>query len=137
MTNPDSDFIARCKQGDSAAAEELVDLYWNRVYGFAYRLTHNKSDAEDIAQETFLRAFRNLPRYKPDGAFKAWLFSIETNLFLDQQKSAQARDVPTGPLPQFAQNSPSPACRVTRVARAGRKNRVTVQIFCIGRKDSV
>jgi RNA polymerase sigma-70 factor (ECF subfamily) len=71
----------------------LVELYWDRVYAFAYRLTLNRNDAEDIAQETFLRAFTKLNEYTPDGQFKAWLLTITTNLFLDLKKSPRAREV--------------------------------------------
>lgn len=95
MTPPpnDDELVDAYLQGDASAAEALVEAYWDRIYSYAYRLTLGKSDAEDIAQETFLRAFRNISNYKPEGQFKAWLLRIATNLVLDLRKSPRARDV--------------------------------------------
>ena len=84
-----------------------MDLYWERVFAYAYRLTYNKIDAEDITQETFLRAFRNLAKYTPDAPFKSWLLRIATNLFLDYKKSAQNRDVISGEMSQYMRTAPS------------------------------
>ena len=72
---------------------ELVDRYWDRVYAFAFRLTSNQADAEDIAQEVFLRAFTRLEEFEPGGQFKAWLLRIATNFFLDEKKAAKSREV--------------------------------------------
>jgi RNA polymerase sigma-70 factor, ECF subfamily len=85
--------IRACQQGDSVAAGKLVDVYWERVFAYAYRLTQRRNDAEDLAQETFLHALRSLSSYQPDGRFRSWLLRIATNLFLDQRKSSRARDV--------------------------------------------
>lgn len=67
--------------------------FWDRVFGYAFRLARNRNDAEDIAQETFLRAFRSLSSYEPEGLFKAWLLRIATNIFLDQRRAAKAQEV--------------------------------------------
>jgi RNA polymerase sigma-70 factor (ECF subfamily) len=85
--------VQAARRGDPTATGDLADRHWDRVFAFAYRLAANQTDAEDITQETFLRAFRNLRTYRPDGQFRAWLLRIATNLFLDLRKSAQARDV--------------------------------------------
>lgn len=93
---PKEDQLVRsCQRGDAAAAEALVDRFWNRVFAFSFRLTANASDAEDLTQETFLRALRTLDSYRPDGQFKAWLFRIATNLFLDDKKASRTRSVIT------------------------------------------
>jgi len=88
--------IRECQRGQAEAGVELVDRYWKRVFAFAYRLTLNRADAEDIAQETFLRAFSKLSEFNPEGQFKAWLLRIATNLFLDTQKSPRQKDVSKG-----------------------------------------
>lgn len=62
--------------------EQVVRDHGLRVYRLAYRLTGNPHDAEDLAQETFVRVFRSLSRYEP-GTFEGWLHRITTNLFLD------------------------------------------------------
>ncbi|MCZ7647703.1 MAG: sigma-70 family RNA polymerase sigma factor [Planctomycetota bacterium] len=89
----EDDLVRRYLEGDSASAEALVEAYWDRVYAYAYRLTLNAADAEDITQETFLRAFRGIDSYSPEGQFKAWLLRIATNLVLDLRKSPKAREV--------------------------------------------
>lgn len=62
--------------------DELVREHADRVYRLAYRLSGNQHDAEDLTQETFIRVFRSLSKYKP-GTFEGWLHRITTNLFLD------------------------------------------------------
>lgn len=61
---------------------EIVEDYGPQVYRLAYRLTGNQHDAEDLTQETFIRVFNSLDKYKP-GLFDGWLHRITTNIFLD------------------------------------------------------
>jgi RNA polymerase sigma-70 factor, ECF subfamily len=68
-------------------------LHWEGVFAYVYRLTRRQSDAEDLAQETFLHALQGLAQYRPDGRLRSWLLRIATNLFLDQKKAARAKDV--------------------------------------------
>ena len=69
-------------QGIEHSWDAIVREHADRVYRHAYRLAGNKSDAEDLTQETFVRVFRSLDRYTP-GTFEGWLHRITTNLFLD------------------------------------------------------
>ncbi|MCF4006906.1 RNA polymerase sigma factor SigE [Corynebacterium uropygiale] len=69
-------------EGDMPSWAELVEEHAESVYRLAYRLSGNPHDAEDLTQETFMRVFRSLQKYRP-GAFKAWIHRITTNLFLD------------------------------------------------------
>jgi RNA polymerase sigma-70 factor (ECF subfamily) len=62
--------------------EEVADRYGDRIYTFAYRLTGNAEEAADLAQDVFVRVYRNLHRYEP-GTFDGWLYRITKNLFLD------------------------------------------------------
>jgi RNA polymerase sigma-70 factor (ECF subfamily) len=68
--------------------EQIAESHYPRVLRHAYRLTGNRSDAEDLAQETFIRVFRSLETYDPTGNFEAWLHRITTNLFLDSRRRA-------------------------------------------------
>lgn len=68
--------------------EDLVDQHFDRVFRLAYRLTGNRHDAEDLAQEAFVRAFRGLDSFTP-GTLEGWLHRITTNLFLDQARRRQ------------------------------------------------
>ena len=82
--------IERCKQGDLGAFNELIKRYEKQVYNFAYRLTKNYDDANDIAQEAFLRVFNAIGSFRGDATFSTWLFRITTNAFLDDRKRAKA-----------------------------------------------
>lgn len=95
LTKTEDDYVRASQNGDESAGAYLVDLHWSRVHAFAYRLCMNSADAEDITQETFLRALKGIHAYKPDGQFKSWLFRIATNLYLDQKKALRNRDVVT------------------------------------------
>ncbi|HEY2044003.1 MAG TPA: RNA polymerase sigma factor SigE [Jatrophihabitans sp.] len=68
--------------------DEIVRTHADRVYRLAYRLSGNRSDAEDLTQETFVRVFRSLADYTP-GTFEGWLHRITTNLFLDMVRRRQ------------------------------------------------
>ena len=82
--------IERCKRGDLAAFNELVKKYEKQVYNFSYRLTGNYDDANDIAQEAFLRVYNAIGSFRGDASFSTWLFRITTNVFLDERKRARA-----------------------------------------------
>ena len=76
-------------EGDMPTWSQLVEEHGDSVYRLAFRLTGNPHDAEDLTQETFMRVFRSLKRYKP-GTFQGWLHRITTNLFLDMVRHRQA-----------------------------------------------
>ena len=75
--------------GDMPTWAELVEEHGDSVYRLAFRLTGNPHDAEDLTQETFMRVFRSLKKYKA-GTFEGWLHRITTNLFLDMVRHRQA-----------------------------------------------
>ena len=64
------------------------------LYGAALRMTANRQDAEDLVQETYLKAVRNLHRYRDDGSCKAWLFRILTNTYIDSYRKARRSPMP-------------------------------------------
>ena len=69
----------RCRSGDSGAFDELVARYQLRLYRFAFRLLRDRSEAEDAVQEAFVRAYRALSSYRPDGYFSSWIYRITLN----------------------------------------------------------
>ena len=79
----DQDLIKQYLKGDKKALETLISRYLNQVYGFIFYLTKNSQDAEDIAQETFVKVWKNLKKYKPEKNFKTWLLTIAKNTALD------------------------------------------------------
>lgn len=82
--------IERCKQGDLSAFDDLVRMYEKQVYNFAYRLTGNYDDANDIANEAFIKVFNAIETFRGDANFSTWLFRIITNLYLDERKRSKA-----------------------------------------------
>lgn len=86
----ESALIQRCKQGDLSAFDDLVRMYEKQVYNFAYRMTGNYDDANDIASEAFVKVFQAIESFRGDANFSTWLFRIVTNLFLDHRKRSKA-----------------------------------------------
>jgi RNA polymerase sigma-70 factor (ECF subfamily) len=81
-------------QNDPADFESYVRRYYKRVYNVAYRMTGNGNDAEDLVQETFLRAYRSFASYNPDLPFQNWLYRIMSNLHIDRfRKRSKLRTV--------------------------------------------
>lgn len=72
--------IRQAQQGDPVAFEALVQTHAQFVYNLALRLLKNSQEAEDLAQETFIRVWQALPRYRADSQFTTWLYRIVTNL---------------------------------------------------------
>ncbi|HBL15667.1 MAG TPA: hypothetical protein DD417_02595 [Elusimicrobia bacterium] len=79
----DRSLVRRCLAGEDAAFELTLDLYRDRVFSLLCRLAQNPADAEDLAQETFLKAFRNLSQYDPSRPLLSWLFAIAHNTAMD------------------------------------------------------
>lgn len=83
QSTDDRQLITAARAGDEGALAELVRRYLPLIYRFAYRITGNAQDAQDVAQVTFVKAWRNLRRYRTDASFKAWLFAIARNTAFD------------------------------------------------------
>jgi RNA polymerase sigma-70 factor (ECF subfamily) len=75
--------LARCQAGEASAFEELVKKYEKKVYWISYNLVGNADDAEDLAQEAFIRVFRSLDRFNLQYNFYTWLYRIVVNLSID------------------------------------------------------
>ena len=72
--------MARLRDGDDLALNALMDRWEQPVIGFATRYTNNRSDALELAQETFVRIYENRKRYRAKGKFSTWMFAIAANL---------------------------------------------------------
>ena len=76
--------VRRCRHGDAAAWEELVQTYNRRIYNLCYRFTGSAVDAEDLTQEVFIKIYRSLEQYETGkGAFLPWLTTLTRNLLVD------------------------------------------------------
>jgi RNA polymerase sigma-70 factor (ECF subfamily) len=83
--------LARARQGDSEAFRELVERHSRSVFRLAYRMTGNEQDAEDVVQESFLRAYKQLGRFESRANFGTWLYRIVSNCSVDLMRARQAR----------------------------------------------
>src|SRR5215468_5152406 len=89
--------LARARRGDSEAFRELVERHSRSVFRLAYRMTGNEHDAEDVVQDSFLRAYKQLGRFESRANFGTWLYRITANCAVDLMRSRQARhDVSRG-----------------------------------------
>jgi RNA polymerase sigma-70 factor (ECF subfamily) len=83
--------LARARQGDSDAFRALVEQHSHAVFRLAYRMTGNEQDAEDVVQESFLRAYRHLGRFEARANFATWLYRIVANCAVDLMRVRQSR----------------------------------------------
>ena len=84
---PDAQLVHDCLQGEGSAWEELVRRHARRVFNICYRFTGNRTEAEDMSQEVFLRIYKTLPSYRPTyRAFPTWLTSVTRNLLVDHYR---------------------------------------------------
>src|SRR5207302_10534862 len=83
--------LARARQGDSEAFRALVERHSRSVFRLAFRMTGNEQDAEDVVQESFLRAYKQLGRFESRANFGTWLDRIVANWSVDMMRMKQER----------------------------------------------
>jgi RNA polymerase sigma-70 factor (ECF subfamily) len=86
--------IRAAQAGDRAAFASLVERYWDRLYRWLYHLTRDRHAAEDLAQESFLKALAGLSKFRAGTNFNAWLFRIAHNTFANHHRSAARQREP-------------------------------------------
>jgi RNA polymerase sigma-70 factor, ECF subfamily len=98
----DAALIERCRAGDVAAFEPLVEKYRQRVWRLAYNTLRDREEAWDVAQEAFIRAYQALPSFRGQSAFYTWLYRIVMNVATDRARSrgAQGRAFGTERVPE-------------------------------------
>ena len=112
--------IERCRAGDIAAFEPLVEKYRQRVWRLAFQVLRDREEAWDCAQDTFVRAFQSLASFRGQSAFYTWLFRIAMNGATDRlrARSAQARAFGNQPVPaeEWERTAPDPGARPDQAA---------------------
>ena len=83
LREDDREAIEACRQGEREAFDRLVERYQRDIYRLCYRYVNNHQDANDMAQEAFLKAYRALSRFRGDSAFSTWLYRIAVNTCLN------------------------------------------------------
>ncbi|WP_202081283.1 RNA polymerase sigma factor SigW [Caldalkalibacillus salinus] len=83
MDRTERKLIKKASAGSRTAFRAIVERYKNKIYHLAYRMLGNHTEAEDVAQETFIRVYTKLDRYNDDHKFSTWIYRIATNLCID------------------------------------------------------
>jgi RNA polymerase sigma-70 factor, ECF subfamily len=86
-TGEESEWISAAQRGDRSAFARLVEAYWDRLYRWLYHLTRDRHRAEDLTQETFLKALAAVGSFRPGSNFRAWLFRIGHNNFVNLKRA--------------------------------------------------
>jgi RNA polymerase sigma-70 factor (ECF subfamily) len=124
LRDPDIRLMLRVRDDETGAFEELVGQYQHRLVAVMHHLVGNPEEAEDLAQEVFLRIYRARKRYRPRSKFSTWLFTIANNLALNALRARQRKPVvplragDSGPL------GPRPAEQMVPDQRSGPVQRV-------------
>ena len=109
LRDPDIRIMLRVRADEAGAFEELVSRYQHRLVGIMHHIVGNAEEAEDLAQEVFLRVYRARKKYRPRSKFSTWLFTIANNLALNLLRSRQRKPAvplcvrdsgPLGPRPE-------------------------------------
>ena len=122
----DRQAIAACQQGEREAFDRLVERYQRDVYRLCYRYVNNHQDANDMAQDVFLKAYRAIGRFRGDSSFSTWLYRIAVNTCLNFRA---ARRVPQDELSdQIADRGASAAERLHEAERSAEVRRAVSRL---------
>lgn len=121
MNQQEQVWVQEAIRGDQQAFSKLVEAYQRPVYNLTYRMLGNPQEAEDAAQETFLRAYSKLNQYNPDRKFSTWVFSIANNHCIDRLRKRRATfvSIDDNPVLQNLEgDTPMPEREATRSEQA-------------------
>ncbi len=87
----DQDLVQLCQKGDADAFDQLVGRYRTRVFGMIYNMVHNEQDAWDLAQDSFLKAWKSIARFRGQSSFYTWMYRIVMNVTIDWLRKKQVK----------------------------------------------
>src|SRR6266478_611131 len=87
----DVDLVKRCQAGETEAFDELVTRYRTRVFGMIYNMVHSEQDAWDLAQDSFLKAWKSIGRFRGQSSFYTWIYRIIMNVTIDWLRKKQVK----------------------------------------------
>jgi RNA polymerase sigma-70 factor (ECF subfamily) len=109
LRDREDEFIANARAGDDQAFQEVVNAFQGPVFNLCFRMLGNAQEAEDAAQETFLKAYRNMKRYDPNRKFLNWILSIASNHCIDRLRRRRLQLISLDELlPRFENPAPNP-----------------------------
>lgn len=108
-SNDDSDLIERFKKGDRSAFEAILLRYQDRIYTLCRYMLKNREDAQDAAQDAFLKGYRGLKGFRPESSLYTWMYRIAVTTCLDYRKKSRREVFRSEPLTEdLPSNGPSP-----------------------------
>jgi len=114
LRDPDIRLMLRVRDDEPGAFEELVEQYQHRLVAVMHHLVGNAEEAEDLAQEVFLRVYRSRHKYRPRAKFSTWLFTIANNLALNHLRSRSRKPVVRLAIHESGPLGPRPAEQLAR-----------------------
>jgi len=87
----DADLVLRVQRGETSAYRFLVERYQRRLFAVLYGMLHNREDAREVAQDSFVKAYNHLDRFRFDSSFYTWLYRIAVNLAIDLKRRHSSR----------------------------------------------
>ncbi|MEP6937409.1 MAG: sigma-70 family RNA polymerase sigma factor [Chthoniobacterales bacterium] len=91
----DLELVKQAQSGKTDAFDELVGRYQTRVFGMIYNMVHNEQDAWDLAQDSFLKAWKSIPRFRGQSSFYTWIYRIVMNVSIDWLRKKQIKGTGT------------------------------------------
>ncbi|MDQ2824948.1 MAG: sigma-70 family RNA polymerase sigma factor [Verrucomicrobiota bacterium] len=85
------DLVKRCQAGETEAFDELVTRYRTRIFGMIYNMVHNEQDAWDLAQDSFVKAWKSIKRFQGKSSFYTWIYRIVMNVTIDWLRKKQIK----------------------------------------------
>ena len=104
----ETDWIIAAQKGDRASYARVVNAYWERLYRWLFRMTHDRHKAEDLTQETFLKALAAIGSFRAGSNFRAWLFRIAHNNFVNLKRGEKRATQSLPDEPMQADGAPGP-----------------------------
>ncbi|MFN2507695.1 MAG: RNA polymerase sigma factor [Chthoniobacterales bacterium] len=92
---PDVDLVQQCQAGETEAFDQLVGRYRTRVFGMIYNMVHSEQDAWDLAQESFVKAWKSIGRFRGQSSFYTWIYRIVMNVTIDWLRKKQVKGTGT------------------------------------------
>ena len=87
----ETDLVKRCQAGDTEAFDQLVTRYRTRIFGMIYNMVHNEQDAWDLAQDSFVKAWKSMKRFRGRSSFYTWIYRIVMNVTIDWLRKKQVK----------------------------------------------
>lgn len=97
----DEVLVQKCLSGDRQAFAVIVQRYQKQIYSLAYRLTNNPDDAQDLAQEVFIKVYQVLAKYDGNRPFFPWMYKVATNVCYTQLRRKPSQEVPLDKIIEF------------------------------------